>query len=98
MGVFFLGVREGGNVSQRAPKHTTDQLPQYIAWHPNPYSQGMDAMIQSLNMDLLSYAFSLFALILRVPKNKTEMFSSLDSECTSFEYPIMVPRTLKPLC
>ena len=28
------------------------QLPQYIAWHPDPYSQGTDAMIQNWNIGL----------------------------------------------
>ena len=32
------------------------------------------------------------------PKNKTRMCSSPDSDCTSLEYPTMVPRTLKRLC
>ena len=32
------------------------------------------------------------------PKNKTGMCSSSDFDCTSLEYPTMVPRTLKPLC
>ena len=32
------------------------------------------------------------------PKNKTVMYSSSDFDCTSSEYPTMVPRTLKPLC
>ena len=34
----------------------------------------------------------------RAPKNKTGMCSSSDFDCTSLEYPTMVPRTLKPLC
>ena len=32
------------------------------------------------------------------PKNKTGICSTTDSDCTSLEYPTMVPRTLKPLC
>ena len=31
-------------------------------------------------------------------KNKAGMFFSRDSDCTSLEFPTMVPRTLKPLC
>ena len=27
--------------------HLCHHLPQYIAWHPDPYSQGTDAMIQN---------------------------------------------------
>ena len=32
------------------------------------------------------------------PKNQTGMCSPSDFDCTSLEYPTMVPRTLKPLC
>ena len=45
------------------------QLPQYIAWHPDPYSQGTDAMIDFKT----------------APKNKTRMYSSFDFDCTSLE-------------
>ena len=41
------------------------QLPQYIAWHPDPYSQGTDAMIQNWNIGL-PYAFPPFSMISRV--------------------------------
>ena len=35
------------------------QLPQYIAWRPDPFSQGTDAMHQGWSQDYL-YTFSLF--------------------------------------
>ena len=38
------------------------QLPQYIAWHPDPCSQGTDAMIQNWNIGL-PYAFPIFNMI-----------------------------------
>ena len=41
------------------------QLPQYIAWHPDPCSQGTDAMIQNWNIGL-PYAFPPFSMISRV--------------------------------
>ena len=41
------------------------QLPQYIAWHPDPFSQGTDAMIQNCNIGLL-YAFPPFSMISKV--------------------------------
>ena len=41
------------------------QLPQYIAWHPDPYSEGTDAMIQNWNIGL-PYAFPPFSMISRV--------------------------------
>ena len=41
------------------------QLPQHIACHPDPYSQGTDAIIQNWNMSL-PYAFYPFSLISRV--------------------------------
>ena len=69
-----------------------------IAWHPGPYSQGTDAMMQYWNTGL-PYAFLPFSMISRVLlKNKTGMCSSPDSESTSLEYPNMVPRILKPFC
>ena len=37
----------------------------YIAWHPDPFSQGTDAMIQNWNIGL-PYAFPLFSMISRV--------------------------------
>ena len=60
-------------VSQLLGSPTTDlfasrlfnQLPQYIAWHPDPYSQGTDAMIQNWNIGL-PYAFSPFIMVSRV--------------------------------
>ena len=45
------------------------QLPQYVAWHPDPYSQETDAMIDFKT----------------APKNKTRMYSSFDFDCTSLE-------------
>ena len=33
-------------------------LPQYIAWHPDPYSQGTDAMMQNCHMDLCLHFLS----------------------------------------
>ena len=44
--------------------HLCHQLPQYIAWHPDPYSQGTNAMIQNWNMGL-PYAFPPFRMILK---------------------------------
>ena len=38
------------------------QLPQYVAWHPDPYSQGTDAMIQNWNIGF-PYAFPPFGMI-----------------------------------
>ena len=55
-------------------------------------------MIQKWNIGLL-YAFPPFSMISRVLlKIKNGMCSSSDSNCISFEYPAMVPRTLKHLC
>ena len=41
------------------------QLPQYTAWHPDPYSQGTDTMILNWNVGL-PYAFPPFSMISRV--------------------------------
>ena len=41
------------------------QLPQYIAWHPDPYRQEIDAIIKNWNIGL-SYAFPPFSMISRV--------------------------------
>ena len=73
------------------------KLPQYIAWHPDPYSQGTDAMMQNWNIGL-PYEFPPFSMISRMLlKIKHECSSSPNFDCTSLEYPVMVPRTLKPV-
>ena len=41
------------------------QLPQYIAWRPDPLSQGTDEMLQDWSQDYL-YAFPLFCLMSRI--------------------------------
>ena len=41
------------------------QLPQYISWKPDPFSQGTDAMHQDWSQDYL-YAFTRFCLISRI--------------------------------
>ena len=46
----------------------------------------------------LPYAFPPFSMILRVLLKKNKNVSSPDYDCTSLEYPTIVPRTLKPLC
>ena len=45
--------------------HLCHQLPQYVAWHPDPYSQGTGAMIQNWKIGL-PYAFPTFSMISRV--------------------------------
>ena len=60
------------------------QLPQYIAWNPDSYSQGADAMIQNLNMGLL-HTFPPFSMISRV-------LLKLKQEC----FPFLV--LLTPVC
>ena len=42
-----------------------NQLPQYIAWHPDPYSQGTDAMMQNWNIGL-PCVFPPFSMVSRV--------------------------------
>ena len=42
------------------------RLPQYMVWHPHPYSQGADAIIQNWNMGLPYAAFPPFSIISRV--------------------------------
>ena len=41
------------------------QLPQYIAWRPDPFGQGTDAMYRDWSQDYL-YVFTLFCLISRI--------------------------------
>ena len=41
------------------------QLPQYIAWRPDPFGQGTDAMYQAWSQDYL-YVFPLLCLISRI--------------------------------
>ena len=73
------------------------KLPQYIAWHPDPYSQGTDAMIENWNIGL-PYEFPPFSMVSRMLlKIKHECSSSPDFDCTSLEYPAIVPGTLKPV-
>ena len=53
------------------------QLPQYIAWNPDSYSQGADAMLQNWNIGLL-HTFPPFSMISRVLlKLKQECFPLL---------------------
>ena len=42
-----------------------NQLPQYIAWHPDSYSQGTDAMMQNWNIGL-PCVFPHFSMVSRV--------------------------------
>ena len=60
--------------------------------------QETDAMMQNWNIRS-SLCISLFQYNFKsAPENKTGMCFSPDSDCTSLEYPTMLPRTLKPLC
>ena len=55
----------GNPIADLFASRINHQLPQYIAWRPDPLSQGTDEMLQDWSQDYL-YAFPLFCLMSRI--------------------------------